>query len=323
MKTAPWIFFSLSLLACLSLFFSVLEGSAHLSISQIFSSLHERSSINHAILFNIRLPETLTAFTVGGLLGLAGALMQILLRNPLADPYILGTSGGAALVTLFLMLFGISGILLTVGAWLGSLITIGLILFLTRKKLASHSDQLILTGIAFSSITAALMSVILFLSPDHEMRSMLFWLVGDLSETHLPFIGLSILIAGLICSLKISPQLNILVRGEKESLALGIQVKQLKYFLILLTTLLTAAAVTLAGCIGFIGLIVPHLLRLVLGYRHQILLPACVLAGGTLLTCADTLSRVVLAPQQLPVGIFMTLIGIPLFLILLNKKNEF
>lgn len=303
--------------ACLSIFFSLVKGSTSIGWLQLFDASH---SLAHEIIFNIRLPRTCCAFVTGGLLALAGALMQVLLRNPLADPYVLGTSGGAAIATLLLLLYGVTGIELTLGAWAGSLVSILAVFALSQHKNRWNPDHLILLGIALASGFSAIISLILLISPEHMLRGMLFWLVGDLSESHLPFLAMSILLIGLLFSTSLGSELNILIRGEKEAMALGINVRRLKIKLFLLSSIFTASAVTLAGCIGFIGLIVPHLFRLVFGYDHRLLLPGCALLGGTLLTIADTLSRTLFAPQQLPVGIVMVLIGIPIFLFLLQKK---
>ena len=303
--------------AGLSILFSLLKGSTTLSLHALFDT---SNTLAQHIFFNIRLPRTCCAFVTGGLLGLAGALMQILLRNPLSDPYVLGTSGGAAIVTLLLLFFGITGVELTLGAWLGSLLSILLIFALTQSKSRWNSEHLILVGIALSSGFSAIISIFILISPDHILRGMMFWLAGDLSQSHISFLNIGILIIGLLCSMLIGRELNILMRGENEAMALGINVHKLKVILFLLSSALTAAAVTLAGCIGFVGLIVPHLFRLLWGYDHRLLLPGCVLLGGTTLTVADTLSRTLFAPQQLPVGIVMTAIGIPIFLLLLQKK---
>jgi iron complex transport system permease protein len=311
------VFTSLVAVAIFSLFFSLFYGSATISIHEIF-----HPSFSQEILLEIRLPRTLSAFVVGGLLALAGALMQALLRNPLADPYVLGTSSGAAIMTLLCIFFGWTGIALTFGAWIGSVIAILMVFALSMTKTQWQSEYLILTGIALTSGFSAIISLILLLSPDHVLRNMLFWLVGDLSETHIPFFEIIILLGGLLFSVHLARELNILVRGEKESLALGINVTALKIKLFLLSALLTATAVTLAGCIGFVGLIIPHLFRLTWGYDHRLLLPGCILLGGSFLVFADTLARTLLAPQQLPVGIIMTLIGIPIFLILLRRDSQ-
>jgi iron complex transport system permease protein len=283
--------------------------------------LGQTSTLTHDILWRLRIPHVLTAFVTGGLLALAGALMQVLVRNPLADPYILGISGGAGLATLGLMLFGFSGLWLTGGAWAGSLLTILLIFLLTRKNQFHNTQQFLLTGIALASGFSALASLILLTSPDTILRGMLFWLIGDLSYAHLPLAEGSILLIGLLMSLMIAKELNLLVRGEKEATALGVNTQHLQWKLYLLSSLLTATAVTLAGCIGFVGLIVPHVFRLSFGYDHRYLLPGSVLIGGSLLTLADLCARTVFFPQEIPVGIVMVLLGIPVFLYLLQKNS--
>ncbi|MDR3478944.1 MAG: iron ABC transporter permease [Gammaproteobacteria bacterium] len=311
----------LGLIALASLSLSLFVGNDAVHTGQLMRALTtDNSSLPHQILFLIRLPHALTAFITGGLLALAGALMQVLVRNPLADPYILGTSSGAALVTLLLMMTGYSGLWLSTGAWLGSLASILLVFCLCNRKNAWNSQQLLLTGIALACGFSALVSLVLFASPDAILRGMLFWLVGDLSFAHVPFFEGLVLLIGLTASLSVARDLNILVRGENEARALGVNTQQLQWKLYFLSSLLTATAVTLAGCIGFVGLIVPHLFRLFLGYDHRFLLPGCVLLGGSLLTLADLLARNLLFPLELPVGIVMTLIGIPIFILLLQKN---
>lgn len=307
---------ALLFLSIMSILFSLMKGSTLISFNEFFNS----QTLSHEIFFNIRLPRTINAFVTGSLLALAGALMQALLRNPLADPYVLGTSGGAAVATLLMMVCGVTGISLTVGAWAGSLLSISVIFILAGQKRGWNPDHLILIGIALASGFSAIISLILLTSTDHELRGMMFWLIGDLSTTHIPLFEIILLGIGLLFSLTLSQELNILIRGEKEALALGINVQNLKIKLFLLSSILTASAVTLAGCIGFIGLIVPHLFRLIAGYDHRFLLPCSALLGGSLLTFADTISRVAFAPQQLPVGIIMTIIGIPIFLFLLQRN---
>jgi iron complex transport system permease protein len=309
-------FFCLLLLALTSLILALVKGSTSISIQQMFMT----HSLSHEIILSIRLPRTLTAFTTGGLLALAGSLMQVLLRNPLADPYVLGTSGGSAIASLLLMLCGITGAGLIIGTWIGSIFAILLVFVLAHRKQYWHSEHLILIGIALASGFSAAISLILFISPDHTLRSMLFWLGGDLSDTSIPFLGMSILFVGCGFSILFSKDLNILIRGEQEALALGVNVSRLKIILFLFTSLFTASAVSMAGCIGFVGLITPHLFRLLFGYDHRFLLPGSILLGGTLLTLADTLSRILFAPQEIPIGIVMALIGIPVFLFLLQKK---
>ncbi len=315
------LFLILGLVALASIAFSLLQGSDLISSYQLLKTvLHQGDDLSAEIVLFIRLPHALTAFVTGGLLALAGAMMQVLVRNPLADPYVLGISGGAAVMTLLCMLLGISGYWLTGGAWAGSLLAM-LLVFLCTKKIAGQPQQLLLTGVALASGFSALSSLILSISPDHTLRGMLFWLVGDLSEAHLPVLEGCVLLIGLMMSLSFARELNLLVRGEKAAKALGVNTHRLQWKLYLLSSFLTATAVTLAGCIGFVGLIVPHMFRLLFGYDHRFLLPGCVLMGGSLLTIADMLSRRLFFPQQLPVGIVMVLIGIPIFIFLLQKKT--
>lgn len=291
-------------LAIFSLFFSMRYGSVR--------------TADHTILMKIRLPRTLSAFSCGGLLALSGTLIQLLLQNPLADPYILGISGGAALFTLLMLYLGVTGIALMTGAWCGSLFAIFLIMMLARKhRFQTHS--LLLSGIAIASGFSACISFILLISPDTTLHSMLFWLCGDLNDAQLPFLALTILILGSIVCFSLAPGFNILYRGEREARALGIACKKYRIAIYILSSLFTAAAVTLAGTIGFVGLIVPHLTRKLVGFDHRILLPASILIGGSLLTFADTFARTLFSPQQIPVGIILAMIGVPLFIWLLQK----
>ena len=312
-----------ALLALLSLFISLLEGSTLITPHELYSVLsgQDVSSVIQQIVLEIRMPRVFCAFITGGLLALSGALMQVLLRNPLADPYILGVSSGAALTTLVAIVSGLTGYWLTGAAWAGSLVAIFIVLILSKRKKEWESQHILLTGVAVASGFSAFISLILILSPDKALRGMLFWLLGDLSYAHPPLFEAMILFVGLLISLALAKQLNIFVRGEKEAKALGINTARLKLQLYFLSALLAATAVTLAGCIGFIGLIVPHLFRMLCGYNHRYLLPGCVLLGGSLLTIADLLSRVMLSSQQLPVGMITAMIGIPVFLFLL-RKNE-
>jgi iron complex transport system permease protein len=308
-------------LSILSIVFSLTNGSALIGLDQLFKTIIGQSSpLLHDIIFNLRLPRTFSAFVTGALLSLAGALMQVLLRNPLADPYILGISGGGAVVSLTLLLFGVSGYWVTSGSWLGSLVAVFLVLMLTKRQHAFRSERLLLTGVALASGFSAIISFILVLSPEKELHSMLFWLLGDLSFSHMPIIESIILFAALLYSISIAKELNILVRGEREAKALGINTQRLHLTLYFLSALLTASAVALAGCIGFVGLVIPHLFRQLGQFDHQLLLPGSALLGGSFLTIADTFSRIAFAPEQLPVGIMTAFIGIPIFIFLLHRN---
>ncbi|MBU0455405.1 MAG: iron ABC transporter permease [Pseudomonadota bacterium] len=313
----------LCLLATISIFLSIREGSTHISFTHFINAIfNPQHSTDHIIIFDLRLPRTFVAFTTGGLLALAGALMQTLLRNPLADPYILGVSGGAAVATALGILLGLSTAFLNLTAFLGSLLSITLVMGISRSHKHLLPLRLLLTGVVVATGWAAIMSFILITSPDQNLRSILFWLIGDLSYAHFSIWEPIILLFGLVVSFILAKPLNILARGDLTARSLGINTHRLNLILFLLSSLLTALAVNMAGCIGFVGLIVPHMLRIVKNSDHRFVLPASVLLGGSLLTLADTLSRVLITPAQLPVGIVTAIIGVPTFIVVLQGCQE-
>lgn len=276
----------------------------------------------YTVVVELRLPRAIAAFVTGGLLALAGAMMQVLLRNPLADPYILGVSGGAAVFALAAIMLGAGGLWIGIGAFGGALGSTLLVFALAHGRGGWTPTRLLLTGVVVAAGWGALISLMLALGDDGSLRSMLFWLMGDLSHASVPWGGAVILAAGLALAMPFARSLNILARGELQAGALGVAVRPLNVALYVLASLLTATAVTMAGSIGFVGLVVPHMLRLVAGTDHRRLIPGAVLLGGALLTFADTLARSLLAPQQLPVGVVMAMIGVPLFLVLLYRARQ-
>ncbi len=274
------------------------------------------------IVLGLRLPRALAAFACGGLLALAGALMQILLRNPLADPYVLGLAGGAGTGALGAMLLGLQSALVVGCAWGGALVSVALVLALGSRSLllpqaGREVDQplrLLLVGVALATGWAAAIMLILALAPDASLRGMLFWLMGDLDGAEsfvLPGIGLALLLA---TALLLGRDCNVLIRGADTARTLGVAVPRLRLLLMLLASAATALAVTTVGTIGFVGLIVPNAVRLALGNDQRLALPACVLGGGALLTLADTAARTLVAPTQLPVGAVMAMAGVPAFI---------
>ena len=294
----------LSVLALVSFLISLVFGSVHLPFIGIVKT--------------VAFPRTLCAFIVGGLLALAGALMQILLRNPLADPYVLGISGGSAFAALFCLLLGATAYL-SLWAFLGSLGSVCLVFGLTQMKDGFSPLKLLLTGIVIAAGWSALITLILTLAPNQNLRGMLFWLMGDLAYAELSLWQPVVLIGGLLVSLFIAKSLNVLAQGELTAQSLGVYPKRLYLLLYLLSSLLTASAVSLAGCIGFVGLIVPHMLRCLGTSDHRFILPASVLLGGSFLVLADALARTLFAPAQLPVGVITALLGVPIFLLLLRR----
>lgn len=312
---------SIAALACAILALSV--GSLSLSPEQIWGALSGREDqVAHAVVMELRLPRAAAAFAVGGLLALAGALMQVLLANPLAEPYVLGISGGAAAGALLTMLLGASAILVSGGALTGALVTMALVFGLSHGRGSWMPSRLLLTGIVIAAGWGALISFILAIAPDRNIRGMMFWLMGDLSQAQMPWIGLATLGISTVAALVPARSLNLLARGEHQAMALGVGVGGLRLYIYVTASLMTAAAVSIGGNIGFVGLLVPHMLRLLFGSDHRLLLPASVLLGGTVLLLADTLARTLFAPQQLPVGILTALVGVPVFLALLQRGQH-
>jgi len=253
---------------------------------------------------------------VGGMLALAGCLMQVLLRNPLAEPYVLGVSGGASVFALLVMMAGLTGIWINIGAFTGALISILLVFGLTRMGQNWNPMRVLLTGVVVAAGWSALISFLLAVSPATQIYNMLFWLMGDLGYARFSGFSLVVLLVCLGASLFMARSLNLLTYGDQQAAVLGVPVNQLRYGIYFLASLLTATAVMQAGSIGFIGLIIPHLIRIALGSDHRLLIPASVLTGGCLLIIADSLARTIIAPQQLPVGVLTAIIGVPVFLAL-------
>ncbi|GAB4291463.1 MAG: iron ABC transporter permease [Thiohalomonadaceae bacterium] len=310
----------LLLLALASLVAGLTIGSLPIPPSAVWSALWDPTAPHHGVIMELRLPRLLAAFAVGGLLAVAGALLQVLLRNPLADPYILGVSGGAAVAALLAMLAGLGSGWVSGSALVGALGSMLLVFGLAHGGGSWTPTRLLLTGVVVAALWGALISFLLAVAPEHNLRGMLFWLMGDLSHGGTWRVPLALLLLGLLLLLPFARELNLLARGEITAGSLGVHVARLRLVVYFAASSLTAAAVTSAGSVGFIGLIVPHMLRLVAGSDHRLLLPASALFGGSLLMLADTLARSLIAPQQLPVGVLTALIGAPVFLYLLRRE---
>ena len=288
---------------------------------------------NSEIFWQLRIPRALLAFAVGGALALSGALMQLLLRNPLADPYVLGVSGGAAvgaLSAIWLVPASLSVLGLHVGSLVGAFAAIGLLFGLARPSInrlsflnpKEGSDvRLILTGVMLSAGFGALISLLFTLSDDKSLRGIFFWLMGDLDANEVMWPVWIVLLLALVWSFRNAAALNVLAQGELNAHLLGLPVKRLRTMTLLIASVTTAVAVSAVGTIGFIGLVVPHALRLVHGGDHRRLLPASVLLGGAMLCMADLAARSLFAPIQLPVGVVTSLVGVPVFLCLLARTR--
>lgn len=323
MKRALIPLLSLAALALLSGWLALTYGSVVTPWHSVWQALLGNDhGLSSDLVLQLRLPRAINAFTTGALLALAGALMQVLLRNPLADPYVLGISGGAAVAALGAVLLGIAGLWLNAAAFIGALISMLLVFGLARGAGAWSSTRLLLTGVIVAAGWGALIGFLLTVSPDAQLRGMLFWLMGDLGGAEAYGLGMVTLVVGLALCLPLARNLNVMARGELTAQALGVPVARLRWQLYALASLLTAVAVMTAGSIGFIGLVAPHVLRLAVGNDQRILLPGAALFGGSLLLLADTVARTALAPQQLPVGVVTALLGVPLFLYLLARTER-
>jgi iron complex transport system permease protein len=307
----------LSLLAALAI------GSVPFGAREIVRALtHADADTAAVVIRELRLPRAANAFAVGGLLALAGALLQVLLRNPLADPYVLGVSGGAATAVLLGLLVGVSGAGVPVLAFAGALSSLLLVFGLSRSGASWTQDRLLLTGVVVAAGWGAMVSLLLSIAPSASLPGMLYWLLGDLGDAPHPTAALAVLVLGLSAAGWHARALNVLSQGETLAAALGERPARLRVLIYFLASLLTAVAVTSAGSIGFVGLIVPHLTRLLAGADHRWMLPNAVLLGGSFLVVADTAARTVVAPLQLPVGVITTLLGVPVFLYLLRRTHR-
>jgi iron complex transport system permease protein len=295
-------------------------GSADIGLTDAWRALRGMAPEQvQSLVMDLRLPRALTAFAVGGLLAVAGVLMQVLLRNPLAEPYILGSSGGAAVAALLAMSFGLGSLVVDVAAFGGAMLATLLVFAIAHGTGSWTPTRLLLTGVVLAAGFSAATTMLLALSPDQNLRGMLFWLMGDLSFAFEPgrcLVLLALLVVGGTLGAR---HLNVLSRGELQAAIVGLPVKGFRYLLFAAAALATALAVTTVGVIGFVGLVVPHLVRLVAGSDHRIVLPASAFAGGALLVIADTLARTIVAPRQLPVGALTAAIGVPLFLVLMSR----
>ena len=317
--TQLWALVALGALAIACLLASLLAGSADLSLGRALAALGGGGDeLAGTIVRTIRLPRTISAFAVGSLLGLAGVLLQALFRNPLADPFVLGVSGGASVGALSGMLVGISLGGLEWTATGGALCVGALVLWMGS---GGDSGRLLLSGVVLASACGAVISVLLAIADNGQLRGMVFWLAGDLGWAQHPWIDLAAAGVALLVALLGGRALNVLAAGELRSAVLGLDARLARPVVFLIAAALTSLAVLAAGPVGFVGLVAPHLVRLALRTSdHRLVAPGAALCGGALLCLADIASRTIAAPRQLPVGAITALIGAPVFLLLLRRR---
>lgn len=305
-------------------FVSLLNGSVDISATTIFNILFTDITVSETerqILENIRLPRTIVAMLVGVNLSLSGAILQAVMKNPLADPHIIGISSGAGLFGIFVMLiFNDAGALVTPAAFVGAMLAAILIYILAWKD-GIRPIRVILAGVAVSAFLGAGISALLIFYSD-KVHGALLWMVGGLSARSWQHVNLLLpySIVGTILTLISARHLNILQLGDEVAKGLGMRVNLTRTILTAIAALLAASAVCVVGLLGFVGLIIPHTTRLLVGSDYRLLLPCAGLLGAAVVTYSDTFARTIFAPTELPVGILMAILGAPFFLYLLRKE---
>jgi len=317
------------LLACIVL--ALKMGAVPVSVTDLILDLgriaigraNELPTDYRLIIFDLRLPRILLGVLVGAALSVAGASFQALLRNPLADPYVLGVSSGAALGSIIAIIIVPELTLITpLGAFVGALATISVVYFLGRRDGQLDSGTLLLGGIISASFLSAIILFLMTTLAGRDLRGMVFWLMGDLS-TPVPASVRWIFTAGLLAGIgaiySTSADLNLLLTGEREAIHLGVDVTRVKLVVYVSASMLTALAVSASGAIGYVGLLVPHAVRWIFGSDYRLLIPASALCGAIAIVLADTLARTVVPPTELPVGAMTAMAGAPVFIYLLRR----
>jgi iron complex transport system permease protein len=328
-KTTQWFIYVLASIAFLIMvsIISLSVGSAGIPVNRIIPILVEgKGTPEYSILFDIRLPRIILGFAIGGALSLAGVILQGMFRNPLVEPYTLGISGGAALgaslcITLRLNLI-LPNVAMPLSGFLGAFLVFIPIYLLNIKKSILRIHGLLLTGVMISFISSSLVTLILAISRAEDLQGIIFWIMGSLEEPSWVLIWIACIasVACLVLSYLFCLDMNALTLGEEEAIHLGIDVEKKKKLLFLIASLLTGISVSVTGLIGFVGLIVPHFMRMLVGYDHRVLLVTSFLSGAGFLIFCDMLARTVIAPVELPVGVITGILGGSIFIYALSRR---
>lgn len=327
-KRRPLLFLLTLLVLSLSGFcLSLKLGPVRTSWAQLFQSIISGQGEFYDIIFNLRLPRAVLAYLVGAALALAGGILQGYFRNPLADPFILGASSGASLGAVISLQLGLTVNLAGLStqsllAFLTSLILVGAVYLISERRRFQTGESLLLTGIAAGALASALTSFLLFRRPDAYEQAV-FWLLGSfsLAEWRQVWLLLLVVLPGLLLAQYLARDMNLLSLGEETARSLGSPVKTVRRIFLLLSTLLASFSVSVAGIIGFAGLIVPHAVRLIIGPDHRRLFIHSALAGGLFLLLSDLVARIIYSPSELPVGVVTAAFGAPFFIYLLNRRR--
>ena len=303
-------------------------GSTGYSLTSLSSALLMKDSADPAIktiIWQIRFPRALLAALVGAALSLGGLVFQALLRNPLAEPYILGVSGGSAVGAIIGIIAGFS-VFPGVGlcAFIGSMATLFLVLLLASGSTILKKDSLLLAGVMVNAFCSAVIIFLLSLAQHSKLHNIIFWLMGDLSMAGMGSVGrlAAMLFPCFILIFWLSHSMNILLMGKEAAVTMGVNVRATMLILLITTSFMVSATVSLCGLLGFVGLVMPHLLRLTLGPDHRVLVPACILGGGAFMVLCDVLARILPKQGEMPVGVITALVGAPLFVYLLTRNGK-
>lgn len=329
-KLVTWTFWILALVCLLAgvTIFSLCTGSVGIPLNKILKIIFEgRGTIEHSIIFDIRLPRIILGFAVGGALSLAGVILQGMFRNPLVEPYTLGISGGASLGVCLNIVLGLNYVLgifsLPVFGFLGAILVVLLVYSLSIKKGVLKIQGLLLTGVMISFIASSLIMFIMAVSRMEDLHGIIFWIMGSLEEPSWSLIKLAVTVSilGLAAVYFYCLDLNAFSLGEEEALHLGVNIERTKRILFVIASLLTGCSVAITGIIGFVGLVLPHFVRMFTGQDHRILLISSFLSGAIFLIFCDTLARTVISPLELPVGVITGILGGTLFVYALSNKS--
>jgi iron complex transport system permease protein len=309
-------------------FLGIALGSTHIDLGQVIRSLFggmDRDATLHTIVWNIRLPRVFLAALVGAALSVAGLVFQALLRNPLAEPYILGVSSGSGIGAILGILAGLSrfpGVGLT--AFLGSLATLLLLLLMASGEGMIRRDTLLLSGVMINAFCGALIMFLISITHDARLHNIIFWLMGDLSMSTMKNVWIMavVLIPSCVMIFLLSNAMNVLLMGREVAQTMGIHIRWVTGGLLVVTSLMVSITVSQCGPVGFVGLVMPHLMRLILGPDHRVLVPASILAGGSYMILCDLLARTLPSQGEMPAGVITAMIGAPLFIILLKRSRR-
>lgn len=328
-KYIKWILFiaALLVLLVLAVLFSLSSGEMQIAIADLPRIISDRNSMEFTVLAKIRIPRLLLAIAVGGGLSLSGAILQGIYRNPLVEPYTLGISGGAALGVSIAIFFGfvnLSYVVLPLFGFAGAMLTLFLVYFLSLKREGLNMNSMLLIGVMISFVASSAMMFLMSVTSPDNLQSIVFWVMGSLDETNMLLIRIALFssLAGLTLTYFFSPTLNALRLGEVKAKHLGINTKITIKILFLIASLLTGIAVSVAGVIGFVGLVIPHLVRLIIGNDYRMIIGSSFIGGSIFLIVCDAIARTVISPNELPIGVITGFAGGLVFIAVLSRSRS-